>query len=399
MTDNEKRVVVYTSAAHALNHALELTYGAVLLVVAAQFGVGLGTLGILASIAALAYALSALPAGTVVDRLGSKRVIVLSLVGAAAGSVVAAMSQSVWVLAAGLTVVGFFGGMYHPAGLTFIARGVRGRARGLGLHGMGGNLGVALAPVVAATIAGVYTWRASFLLFGAIALLAAVVMQVSKVTEGEYARASGQREAHARGSNREVTRAVLFPLVLIFVINALFGFIYRGTTTFLPAHLTENLRFDLFGLAPVTIGGSFATVALLFGMAGQYVGGELGERMRRESLLIPLAALAVPALLIVGYTSGAVLVIGAAAFAFVNFMAQPSYNALIADYAPPRMHGRMFGVAFLVGFGFGSFAGTVGGLIAQEVGTAWVFRVLAIFGVLITGCTVAMHLYATRRRG
>ena len=86
-----------------------------------------------------------------------------------------------------------------------------------------------------------------------------------------------------RSRPRLRAQSLLVPLALMFVINACFGFIFRGLTLFLPLHLGENLGFDVLGFEPVVIGGAAATIALLFGVAGQYAGGEIGERFRRAS--------------------------------------------------------------------------------------------------------------------
>ncbi|HCH36218.1 MAG TPA: hypothetical protein DEU64_06130, partial [Dehalococcoidia bacterium] len=82
------------------------------------------------------------------------------------------------------------------------------------------------------------------------------------------------------------------------VINASFGFIFRGLTLFLPLHLSTNLGLDVFGLKPVVVGGAVATVALLFGVLGQYIGGELGERFKIERLIVPAGALTIPPLIL-----------------------------------------------------------------------------------------------------
>ena len=70
MTGNEKQVVGYTFMAHALNHAVELVYGAVLIVVALEFGASIALLGVVANVSALSYGLSAFPAGAIVDKVG-----------------------------------------------------------------------------------------------------------------------------------------------------------------------------------------------------------------------------------------------------------------------------------------------------------------------------------------
>ena len=398
MTRNEKQVVGYTSLAHGLTHGLELTYGAVLVVIALEFDVTLALLGVVATVSALAYGLTAFPAGAMADRVGSKRMLVLSLGGSGGAAVLAALAPNIGVLALALTLMGLLGGIYHPAGLALIARGVRERARGMGFHGIGGNIGTAAAPLLAAVLASAVSWRASFAVFAVLAALVAFLVQVSSVREenpAEQAPRLTQTGGSVRGQMSQ--RTFLLPLILIFVINAFEGFIYRGTVTFLPLHLSRHLGFDIFGFEPVVIGGSFATVALLFGIGGQFIGGELGERFRRELVIIPVIAATVPALLLVGSTQGVVLVAAAAAFAFFTFMAQPSYSALVADYSATRIQGRVFGLAFLVSFSFGSSAGTVGGVLVDRFDTPWVFITLAGFAFLILLVSLGLFGYARLR--
>ena len=383
MTAAERRIVAYTSVAHGLNHAVELVYGAVLVVVAIEFDASLAILGAISNASALAYSVMALPAGHAADRIGSKRMVALSMAGSGAAAALAAASPNVPVLAAALVIMGILGGLYHPAGLSFISRGVRHRARALGIHGAGGNLGTALAPLVAGGVAAAWSWRGSFLVFAVLALLIAAASVRSSVSE---------EDARQQGTGRG-TATLVVPLTMMFVINAGFGFIFRGLTTFLPLHLSVNLKFDALGLEPVAIGGAFATVALFFGVAGQYLGGELGERFRRRRILVPLVALTIPALLVMAASSGWVLLASASIFVFFNFTAQPAAVAMISDYAAEGMHGRVYGLTSLTGFGVGSFAGVGGGIIADQAGVEWVFVMLAGAATVIMATAVAINVW------
>jgi MFS family permease len=387
MTPAERRIVAYTSIAHGLSHAVELVYGTVLVVIAIEFDASLALLGAVSNASALAYSVMAVPAGQAADRLGSKRMMALSIGGSGAAAAAAAASPNVAVLAVGLVVMGLLGGLYHPAGLSFITRGVRHRARALGLHGAGGNLGTALAPLVAGGVAGLWSWRGSFLVFAALALVVAALTYRSTVGEADDADGPLKPSSGLRADS------LLVPLGLMFVIHACFGFIFRGLTTFLPLHLSTNLRFDVVGIQPVVVGGAFATVALFFGVAGQYLGGELGERIRRERLLVPLAALAIPGLLLMAAGHGWLLLAAASAFVFVNFTAQPSAVALISDYAAERLQGRVYGWTNLTGFGVGSFAGIVGGVIAERHGVEWVFVLLAGAAAVIAVTAIVLNVW------
>ena len=389
MTPEERRIVASTGVAHGLNHSIDLVYGAVLAVVLIEFGTTNAVLGALATVSWLAYAFTAIPAGEMADRLGSQRTVALSMGGAGVAALMAAAAPNVWVLGAGLVLIGILGGLYHPAGLSLITRGVRSRARALGVHGAGGNLGTALAPVIAAFIAGAWSWRAAFVVFAVLSI--AVSITASRSPPDDVGGSSERPRPRLRA------QSLLVPLALMFVINACFGFVFRGLTLFLPLHLGENLGFDVLGFEPVVIGGAAATIALLFGVLGQYAGGELGERFRRERLLVPAAALTVPPLLVMGLWEGWLLLIGASAFVFFNFLAQPTAVAMISDYAAERLQGRMYGLTSFSGFGIGAFAGIGGGLLADGPGVAWVFVMLAVVAALTVICALAINVYLLAR--
>jgi FSR family fosmidomycin resistance protein-like MFS transporter len=261
---------------------------------------------------------------------------------------------------------------------------VRQRARALGIHGAGGNIGTALAPLIAGGVAGIWNWRASFLVFAILAIAITISSLRYRVDEPD---------PKAPSAVASDTPTLLVPLTLMFIINAGFGFIFRGVTTFLPLHLATNLRFDFANLDPVVIGGGFATFALLFGVAGQYIGGELGERIQRHKLLVPLAALTVPALIATAATDGPLLLLAASIFVFFNFMAQPTAVAMISDFAARHMHGRVYGLTSLTGFGIGSFAGIGGGIIAEQLGVHWVFVMLAGASLVITLTALALFAW------
>jgi FSR family fosmidomycin resistance protein-like MFS transporter len=375
MTAAERRIVGFASVAHGMNHAVELVYGAVLFVIAIEFDVRLALLGAIANASALAYAVMALPAGQAADRLGSRRMVSISMGGSGAAALLAAASPNTTVLGVALVIMGLLGGLYHPAGLSLITRGVRQRARALGIHGAGGNVGTALAPLVAGGVAGIWSWRASFMFFAIVAITVATVTYRSYMEEPDR---------DARASTKPPRPTLLFPLALMFVVNAGLGFIFRGLTTFLPLHLSINLGFGIAGFEPVVVGGAFATFALLFGVAGQYLGGELGERFSRHRLLLPIAALSIPALFAMAFSTGWVLLMATVIFVFFNFMAQPTAVVMISDFATERIHGRIYGLTSLTGFGIGSFAGIGGGLVADSAGVAWVFVMLAGASVVIT---------------
>ena len=411
MRVRQRGLVVYVSVAHALIHTIEFAYAALLLRIDDEFGAGLFVLGIVANGFAFTFGISALPSGVLVDRLGTQRVLFIAFATAAVASLLVATSPNPVLLGLFLGLLGLSIGLYHPAGISLIAQvaaqggGTAGRGLALGWHGVAGNLGIAAAPMLAIGVAETLDWRWAYVLLAFLALLVAASLRmvrlerpaaptpepaVPRVELGPQHAPAARAAVVAPAASRSRLRALL-PLLLVYGVFVLNGFVYRGSLTFLPAHLEERLHVSWFGLDEVWLAGSLTTLALLAGAFGQLFGGALSERYRLERLAVPLTLSMLPFLLLIGLTSGLPLVLFTALFVFTNFSGQPIYTGLIADYAPRGALGRSYGISFFAGFGVGSLAATVAGFFANRWGTDAVFLVLSGF-VLVT-LTLAVGIW------
>jgi len=179
------------------------------------------------------------------------------------------------------------------------------------------------------------------------------------------------------------------PLMLVYAAFVLSGIVYRGAITFLPRHMEELVDKDL--------GGAFVTVALLMGAVGQVIGGTLSQRVRLERLAPVLALLAVPALVLTGIVSGAMLVVIASVFICFYFANQPVFTGLIADYAPPGAIGRSYGVSFFAGFGLGGTGGVIAGVFVDRWDTGAAFLGMSAFMAVTLLLTVVIWVISERR--
>lgn len=359
-------------AAHALVHTAELTYAALLSRVGDEFGAGLLGLGVLANVGAFAYGFGALPAGILVDRWGSRTILQVTFAGSVAGALGVALAPSVEALAAALALLGLAIGLYHPAGMAYLAQAARERGTAMAYHGVMGNLGIAAAPLLAVGAAEALGWRWAYVLLAALAAASTLLVR-------SLPRAPARRTAAAaapEGGGRRWSRVAL-PLLLTYAAYVLSGFVYRGGLTFLPLRIEENVGFSLLGLGPAVAAASFATAALLCGAVGQILGGRLLRRRPPEQVALPLALALLPALVLTGALTGPAMAAAGGAFTFFYFAAQPVWNVLIAEYTPDHLMGRSFGVSFFATFGLGSFAASFAGYFAGRWGTDAVFYALA----------------------
>jgi len=392
MNAAERRLITYTAFAHALVHVIELTYPALLTRIAEDFGLRAVILGTIASVFAWAFGGSAIPAGFLTDRLGSRRVLLYAFVGAAVSLILVGISPNEWFLAATLALLGFCIGLYHPAGLSLMAQGVRQRGLALGFHGVAGNLGQALAPALAVGLAVAVDWRLAFFVLAGAATVMAVLLSVTTLPlkgEAEVLTTDSEMPERPGEPGPRPVRRFVIPLLLVYAAFVLSGIVYRGVITFLPQHLEELVDKDL--------GGAFATVALLMGAVGQLVGGALSQRVRLERLVPVLAVLAVPALVLTGVVSGALLVVIASVFIFFYFANQPVFTGLIADYAPKGAVGRSYGVSFFAGFGLGGTGGVIAGVFVDRWDTQAAFLGLSAFMAVTLLLSIVIWLMSERR--
>jgi len=393
MMSAEKQGITYASIYHGLMHTLELAYGVVLIAVANELGVTLLVLGVVANVFGLAYGITSLPVGVLADKRSAPRLLGLSSIVMGAAAVGVSLSQGTVALGVSLCILGVALGVFHPVANAFVSRIATKVGLGFAYLGIGGNLGIAVGPVVIGAIASAGSWRMAY----AAMAVPAVVLGVL------FLRFRADRDSATHGAPKHLesaptsVRQFLGPLVVVMVLGVLNGLIYRAIVTFLPTHLGENVNLGIGGMDAVMLAGSFTTFALLFGVVGQFIGGYLCDRWSRETIVLASIALTVPALMAVWTMGGGSLLAAAALFAFFHFMTQPVFNALIADYTPVLWRGRVFGLYFFASIAVGSFSASVLGYVADTRGIEMVFLGCAALALAAAVSSIPLVVWSRRR--
>ena len=76
-----------------------------------------------------------------------------------------------WSLAAALTLMGAFAAIYHPVGIPMIVQGATNPGFTIGVNGLAGNLGIAIAALLTGFLVKLIGWRAAFAVPAAIAIV------------------------------------------------------------------------------------------------------------------------------------------------------------------------------------------------------------------------------------
>ncbi|MCA9267551.1 MAG: MFS transporter, partial [Planctomycetales bacterium] len=268
------RLVLLVSCAHALVHVYELSLPSVEQNIALEFDVGTSTTGLLGNAWRLPWGLGAVGAGWLADRYGSRRLLIIYLLGCAATSFAAAQAGSLTTLFVAMFAMGSFASIYHPAGLALIssAAGPRDRTMALGYHGIFGSAGIALAPFLAALALELgATWQTYYLVLvvPGIALAVALFVWLPKTTHQQHAAATEPADD---------ALADLRPYFLLVAAGTMGGFVYAAFLNFLPRYLASHATHAVDGASGVASSGAFRTAAVLVvGIGGQYLAGHLGR--------------------------------------------------------------------------------------------------------------------------
>jgi MFS family permease len=431
---NDRAITALVMLAHAAVHTYEMTVPifvviwlsefSVIDLGVAQFPVTTATVGVVVTVGYGLFGLGALPGGVLVDRIGSRRLIGACLLGMGGSYVLLGLAPSMLVVALALVVWGVSASVYHPAGLSLISKGVSRRGTGLAYHGMAGNLGIGLGPLLAAVLLLFVDWRTVALVLGVPALLVALYAARADFDETaavEEAAADGGSKADAGVDSlgeflAESRRLFAGSFVFVFAVVICSGLYYRGVLTFLPELLRGLPGFEPVPVSALLPGGLlellgaegggralrpqdyFYSGLLLVGVVGQYAGGKLTDRFRVEyTMAAAFGVLAVLALLFVPVSGMGLLPLAAlgAVLGAALFVVQPMYQATVAEYTPPGTRGLSYGFTYLGVFGVGALGGAIAGGILAFASPLALFLTLAVFAATAS----ALGLYLGRRRG
>lgn len=414
MNDNDRSIVGLVAVAHAMVHTYELsipilvpiwldTFTAINLGLT-QFPVNAASIGALVTVGYGLFGLGALPSGILVDRIDARVLITGCLAGMSLSFLLLAVAPSPVLVGVALAIWGVAASVYHPSGLSLISRGVEQRGSAFAYHGMAGNIGIAVGPLVTILLLLVLDWRAVVAVLTVPAALAAVYAIRVDIDERAAVTAtdggSGDGRAGTGVSSFAEFRSASLTLfagafAAVFLVTLCSGLFYRGTLTFLP-ELLQNVP----ALAPVELAGrtyqpgDYLYVGLLMvGVGGQYTAGRLTDRGRPEiGIAAGFTALALVAVLFLPAAAlglGALLVVSAL-LGFFLFLIQPFYQAAVAEYTPAGTRGLSYGFTYLGTFGIGALGAVVAGAMLTYFSPEQLFLVLG--GVALCGAGLGAFL-------
>ncbi|MBL7013336.1 MAG: MFS transporter [Candidatus Marinimicrobia bacterium] len=372
MNKNEKIILGITGFSHLSVHILMLIFPALFIVVQKEFNLGMGQLGLMASISAFMFGAGAIPAGYFESKIGGRSLLLVYLLGTGLFSIGMIWVHSIFMLSIFLGFMGLLSSIYHPAGLTLISHRVKHLSKGMAYHGIAGSIGLAIGPLFASILSESFYWQMPYIVMGVLNLfLSIVVLVMIPISKSN----SSEREIDKHpGTNKQ-------GLFYYYGFSMTMGFVFGGFSTFMPAHFGQHTQEVFPFLSPVIKGGLFTSLVFSAGAIGQIMGGYTGLRYPKPLILMWVAILNIPVLFLMGLTTGIPLVFVSLFLGVFYFTSQPVGNALVADLTHHGHRGIGYGISFFLSFGIGGVSAAAGGWLAEmmNISTVFIFMGFALF--------------------
>ena len=360
---------------HALTHWYPATFYLLLPLIGNELGLTYSQIGLIMTCQYVAAAIANIPGGMLVDTIGRKGLLMaVSLFWVGFPYLLIGFTHGYPMLLLCVALVGFGNSLWHPTAIpTLGQRYPERKGLVLSLHGMGGNVGDAIAPVVIGAALAIFSWREVVVINVLPGLVVALLMFVFLGSMRLGARKSAAR-SQTLGEYWKGVRQLFRNRSLILLST---GSTFRSMTqsallTFLPVYLANQM-----GYSPFVVGAClFALQAA--GFAAAPIAGHLSDRMGRRSIVMSSMATTAVVLVAMALSGGSVLFIAlVAVLGFFLYAIRPVIQAWLLEATPRNMGGSSIGILFGAQ-ALGAAAGPlIAGMVADRQGLLATFYFLA----------------------
>ena len=338
-------VISLVSTAHGFSHFFQLVLPPLFPLLKDVLDVSYQALGLLTAVYYAVSSIAQPAAGFFVDRFGARHVLLAGLVLAAGATTLMGFVPSFVMLIPLVILAGIGNSVFHPADFALLNAQVDEKrlGRAYSVHGIAGNIGWALAPVVSVGLAATIGWRAALVIMGVSGLALAVYLALRNELHEQEHTTRAREADRAAGLKASVRTLMTLPVLMCFCYFALLSVSMVGIQAFgIPT--TMMLYGTSMALATTALTGF-----LLGGSAGILAGGLIADRTSHHhrvaifGLLLAGGSVAllasgslpgwlvVPVLTLVGVFLGATL---------------PSRDLIVKEVTPSGASGKVYGFVY-----------------------------------------------------
>ena len=331
----------------------------------------------------VAYALGALVsaplAGRLTDRLGARRVMVISLVASGFVVMVLPFAPGLWGFVAAVSAWSILAEALRPANLAAIstAVGTEDRRAAFALSRLAINLGMSIGPAVGGYLSTI-SFRALFWIDGITTLAAAALLVLGTRTVPPAAAATADPDLESSRRTSALHDRQLLYFLLATLPAAIVFFQHIGA---LPIHLVRNLA-----LSPAFYGLLFTVNTVLIVLVEVPLNLRMGHWSHRANLVVGSVFFAIGFGALAFTATRAGVIASVVVWTVGEMILFPALSAAVADFAPAHLMGAYMGL-YQVAFSLAFLVGPWGGIVLLDrVGAAapWIASfALALLSALL----------------
>lgn len=319
-------------------------------------------------------------AGILADKWSRKWLIIGSLFVWSAVTLAMGFAKSYDQLYALRAIMGMSEALYIPAGLSLIAdfHSDKTRSLAIGIHMTGFYFGQALGGF-GASIAANYTWHYTFILFGLVGIVYALILLFTlREAPHRHEEKTIQKETIPlwKGLSVLFSNISFWVILMYFAVPSLPGW---ATKNWLPTLFSENLNI------PMEQAGPLATISIaVSSFFGVIVGGILSDRWIQKNIRGRIytsaigLALTIPAVILIGYGTHITAIVAAGLlFGFGFGMFDANNMPILCQFVGVRYRATAYGIMNMVGVFAGAYITKILGASADEGNLGTHFALLA----------------------
>ena len=359
---------------HALTHWYPATFYILLPLIGKELGLSYSEIGSVITIQYAVGAVSNIPGGILVDSIGRKGLLMaLSLFWIGFPYLLMGFSHAYWVMLACATLIGIGNNLWHPTAIPTLAqRYPERKGLAMSIHGMGGNVGDALAPFAAGMLLQIMSWRQVMIInvIPGVLMSAFILIYLGRLR-------MGHQEAGAQKSLGETVKgfgALLRnkTLMLLSVSSAFRAMTQTSLLAFLPLYLANAMGYAYGAVGACMFGFQAA------GFAASPIAGAMSDKVGRRNIIVSSMIMTVVVLLGMAFAGQSfAFVLLVAVLGFFLFAIRPVMQAWILDSTPKSLGGSAIGLLFGVQAVGAAVGPVVCGLLADRYGLMSTFYFMA----------------------
>jgi len=333
---------------HALDHLFLLIFATAVSAIAQDFGVaGWEDMMPYTVGALMMFGFASIPAGRMGDLWGRRQMMLVFFFGMGLSAIAVSLTQTPLQMGIALTVLGIFSAIYHPVGIPMLVQKAVRPGFTIGINGLAGNLGIALAALSTGFLVAWQGWRVAFIVPGLVSIVCGFVFAWAAPHESDA-------PAKKKSNSVQLPKHVAWRTFAVMVATATTTSVLFNITTNGNAQLLAE-RLDGLVNDPARLGMLLAGVYAVASLA-QLVVGSLLDRFPMKPLFFGVLLLQIVAFGVASQTSGWIWYFAAIAYMVMVFGAIPFTDTMVVRYIDDAMRSRVSGTRIAISFGFSSIA-------------------------------------------